>query len=405
MKRFSMKKWLCSGLRGLCRFRQYDDTFRPSPMSRRACTRPTSRRMPPWRAGLATLTVAVLASTACTGSGPTDLEEAVGHVARPDTVRGLYVNALAAGSPTQLGSLLGLANTSPVNTFVVDVKERGEVSYASSVPLVAAIGSGRTYIGDLPGLLRTLLDHGIYPIARIVCFQDPILAEAHPDWAIRTTAGGVWLDPESHRPWVDPHNPEVWAYNIALAREALTAGFAEVQWDYVRFPDVTDSVRATMVFPARGGRSAPAAIQEFIATSRVALAEFQAPITADVFGRVIVETGDSDIGQDWDQLVRLTDVLLPMVYPALWGPGNFGLPDPNAEPYRLVRAAMDSAVVRMSRTAGAVATIRPWLQAFTQGSTVYGAQEIRDQIRAVTDAGLDEWLLWNAGSVYPAGIF
>jgi hypothetical protein len=319
-------------------------------------------------------------------------------------VRGIYLNAPAAGSPTQLPGLLDLADRSAVNTFVIDVKERGEVSYVSSVPLVGIVGSGRTYIGDLPGLLRTLRDHGIYPIARIVCFRDPVLAEAQPEWAIRTTDGGIWLDPESNRPWVDPYNSDVWAYNIALAREALAAGFAEVQWDYVRFPDVADSVRVTMVFPARNGRSAGEAIQEFIATSRLDLAEFQAPITADVFGRVITETGDSGIGQDWDRLVRVTDVLLPIVYPALYWPGSFGVPDPDAEPYRVVRAAMDSAVVRMSRTESALATIRPWLQAYT-GKTAYGPQQMQDQIRAVEDAGLKEWLFWNPESIYPAGVF
>jgi hypothetical protein len=327
------------------------------------------------------------------------------HVARPAVVRGIYVNASAAGSPTQLASLLALADQSVLNTFVIDVKERGEVSYASTVPLVGTVGSGRTYIDDLPALLRSLRDHDIYPIARIVCFRDAVLAEAQPEWAIRTTDGGIWLDPESGRPWVDPYHPEVWAYNIALAREALAAGFAEVQWDYVRFPDVADSTRATMVFPAREGRSAGDAIEEFIASSRLELAEFEAPITADVFGRVITEPDDSGIGQYWDQLVRVTDVLLPMVYPALYSPGSFGVPDPNAEPYRVVRAAMDSAVVRMHRTGSAIATVRPWLQAFTQGSTVYGPQQIRDQIRAVEDAGLTEWLVWHPESVYPAGVF
>lgn len=361
------------------------------------------------RAYMYTVTAAVLVVTACSGSGGSVTalvpEAEGGHVARPAVVRGVYVNASAAGSPTRLASLLDLADRSALNTFVIDVKERGEVSYASSVPLVGQVGSGRSYIGDLPDLLRTLRDHGIYPIARIVCFRDPILAEARPEWAIRTTAGESWLDPESNRPWVDPYNPEVWAYNIALAREALAAGFAEVQWDYVRFPDVADSTRTTMVFPARLGRSAGDAIQEFIATSRRELAEFQAPVTADVFGRVITQIGDSGIGQDWDQLVRVTDVLLPMVYPALYWPGHFGAPDPNAEPYRVVRAAMDSAVARMTRTKGAIATIRPWLQAFTQGSTVYGPQQIQDQIRAVEDAGLEEWLFWNPESVYPAGVF
>ena len=352
------------------------------------------------------IVVSALLSAACDDS-PTDPGSGtrVEPVARPAVVRGIYVNAQAAGSSTQRADLLDLADGSVLNTFVVDAKERGEVSWPSAVPLVAEIGAERGYVDDLPGLLRDLREQGVYPIVRIVCFRDPVLAEARPDLAIRTTDGGVWLDPESNRPWVDPYNADVWAYNIALAREALAAGFAEVQWDYIRFPDVTDSVRATMVFPARAGRSDVEAIQGFIAASRAALAEFDPPITVDVFGRVIVDTGGSGIGQDWDQLVIVTDVILPMVYPALYQAGNFGLPDPNADPYGTVRAAMDSAVARMARTPTARATVRPWLQAFTQGTTVYGAQQMLDQIRAVEDAGLEEWLFWNPGSVYPPGVF
>jgi hypothetical protein len=66
---------------------------------------------------------------------------------------------------------------------------------------------------------------------------------------------------------------------------------------------------------------------------------------------------------------------------------------------------MDSALVRTDQSPGAVATIRPWLQAFTQGGTVYGPEQMLDQIRAVEDAGLVEWLFWNPGSEYPSGVF
>lgn len=347
---------------------------------------------------------AILCAIACSDS-PTDpgAWERIDPVGRPTVVRGIYVNAQVAGSPSQLGALLDRVDGTSVNTFVIDVKERGEVSYASRVPLVASVGAGRGYIQDLPAVLRALRARGIYPIARIVCFSDPVLAEARPQWAIRTAAGGVWLDAESNRPWVDPFNPAVWTYNIDLAREALAMGFAEIQWDYVRFPDVTDSVRAGMVFPAHAGRSAADGIEQFVAASRTELAAFDAPITVDVFGRVVTTNGEDGIGQDWDQLTQIVDVILPMVYPALYSPGSFGLPNPNAEPYLLVRAAMDSAVARAGRSGVIRASIRPWLQAFTQGSPPYGAQQMLDQIRAVEDAGLEEWLFWNPDGVYPAG--
>ena len=365
-------------------------------------------RMAPVRSTALRIAVFALILAGCSDV-PTDPEpgsrDRVEPVARPAVVQGIYVNAQAAGNADHLAHLLELADSSVLNTFVVDVKERGEVSYASRVPLVGQAAAARDHIPDLEAVLQALRDHGIYPIARIVAFRDPVLAEARPDLAIRTADGGVWLDPENGRPWVDPYNPEVWAYNIDLAGEALEAGFAEIQWDYVRFPDVSDSIRAEMVFPARDGRSTVEGIQGFITASRAALSDFDAPVTADVFGRVITSTDVAVIGQDWDQLVQVTDVILPMVYPALYWPGNFGLPDPNAEPYLTVRAAMDSAVARMDRLGDPRATVRPWLQAFTEGSTVYGAAEMLDQIRAVDDAGLEEWLFWNPMSVYPDGGF
>lgn len=348
--------------------------------------------------------------TALAGCDPADivdpdLDGRVEPVAKPSVVRGVYVNAQVAGTPARVAELVELAGESGLNTFVIDVKERGEVSYASGVALVDAVDAGRGYIEDLPGLLRTLREAGIYPIARIVCFRDAILAQGRPDLAIRTMDGDVWLDPESDKPWVDPYNPEVQAYNIDLAREALAAGFAEVQWDYVRFPDVAASERADMVYPAQDGVTPPDAIRDFIDSSRDELAEYGAPITADVFGRVITTYDDSGIGQDWNELVRVTDVLLPMVYPSLYWPGSLGIDDPDGDPYAIVRAALDTAVVRMSRTSGAVATLRPWLQAFTLNGIDYGPDEIRAQIQAAEDAGLQEWLLWNPNAEYPAGAF
>jgi hypothetical protein len=346
----------------------------------------------------------VLASSGCS-DGPTAPDVRF-SVERPDVVRGVYVSAFAAGDPERLQALLDLAAESRINTFVVDVKEFGEVSYASAVPLAGAVGATRRYIPDLADFMRTLREAGIYPIARIVCFRDPVLAEGRPDFAIRNSEGGVWIDQETQHPWVDPYNEEVWAYNIDLAREALEAGFAEIQWDYVRFPDLrTDNEGRALVFPSAAGRTPLEAVAEFVERSRAELASFGAPVTADVFGRVVSTPPDDVIGQGFEALVRRTDILLPMVYPSLYWAGSFGVADPAREPYAIVRAALDSAVARLRATPGAIATLRPWLQAFSQDGVVYGPNEILEQIRAAEDAGLEEWLFWNPISAYPRGVF
>ena len=318
--------------------------------------------------------------------------------ARPGVVKGLYLNAWAAGSTKRLERLIGIANETEINTFVIDVKEGGEISYQSSVPLAVEIGASREYVPNIRTVLRKLRDNGIYPIARIVVFKDPVLANARPDLAVKNPDGSQWVDNKG-KAWVDSYNREVWDYNIAIAREAVALGFAEVQWDYVRFADAPRSYLARAVYPAANGRTKSDAIREFLLYSRDKLKDVNVPITADVFGLTVTTTGDMGIGQQWEKMVDAVDVILPMVYPSHFISGNYGLSNPNAAPYRTLRRSMEDAVAR-SKPVTSAALIRPWLQAFTLGPPRYGPEHLRAQIQGTYDAGLKEWILWHPGSNY-----
>jgi hypothetical protein len=326
------------------------------------------------------------------------ITDGVPRVRKPDAVRGIYLNAWATGSPRRLAQLIELANRTEINSFVIDVKEGGEISYRSQVPLARAIGADKGHVRDIRSVLRQLRENGIYPIARIVVFRDAVLAEARPDWAVRHVDGGDWIDSYGHR-WVDSYNRDVWDYNIAIGREALELGFSEVQWDYVRFPDVPSAFMRTAHWPAREGRTMAQGIREFLLYSREQLRAYDAPVTADVFGLTTSSRSDMGIGQLWEKMVDATDVLLPMVYPSHYAPGSYGIAQPNAAPFEIVRTAMQHAVRRTRGVEGA-ATIRPWLQDFTLGQPRYGPAEVRAQIDAVYAAGLTEWVLWHPGSSY-----
>lgn len=326
------------------------------------------------------------------------ISDGVARVGKPDAVRGIYLNAWAAGSPARLQRLIDIANRTEINTFVIDVKEGGEVSYRSRVPLVRAIGADREYIGDVRGMLRKLKANGIYPIARIVVFKDGNLAKARPDWAVVHENGGDWIDRDGYR-WVDSFNRNVWDYNIAIAREALELGFSEVQWDYVRFPDVPQALMRVAQWPAREGRTKADGIRQFIQYSREKLGQYEAPITADVFGLTTSVRNDMGIGQLWEKLADVTDVLLPMVYPSHYARGSYGIAHPNANPYEIIKTALEYGVKRSAGIENA-ATIRPWLQDFTLGQPRYGPAHVRAQIDAVYAAGLEEWVLWHPGSNY-----
>jgi hypothetical protein len=320
----------------------------------------------------------------------------------PDVVRGLYVNRWAA-TGTKVWQLIAMARTTEINALVIDVKDdRGFVLYSSRVPLAHDIGAdtvGPLTAARVRALLDTMRVHGIYPIARIVVAKDPLLATRRPDWAIRLKADPrlPWHDRQG-RPWLDANQRGVWQYAADLAREAVSLGFSEVQFDYVRFPDDKRLVTEA-TFPLANGRKRAEVIHDQLAFTRAQLAPLRVPVTADVFGLTASDTTDMGIGQRWEMFADQVDVVLPMSYPSHYAKGTYELSDPNAHPYAVIDRTLKDAKRRSAKLAGA-ATIRPWYQDFTLGPPHYGAAQVRAQIQAGYDNGIRSWLLWNPGSRY-----
>jgi hypothetical protein len=321
-------------------------------------------------------------------------------VRQPDQVRALYVNAWAFGG-SRFRELIRLADETEVNALVIDIKDdTGYLTYPSKVPTAIAIGANREVRArDTEARVREMLAHGIYPIARIVVAKDPLLAERKPAWAIQSRNGGLWRDRKGTA-WVDAFNDSVWVYATQLAAEAVRMGFAEVQFDYVRFPDEPRARMASAVFPARrAGESTRQGVQRNLQLVRARMAALEVPVTLDVFGMTTVMTGDMGIGQVWEDLVSSSDVVLPMVYPSHYAPGMYGASSPNAEPYLVVRRALEDGL-RRSALVDRPASIRPYLQAFTLGAPRYSGAHVRAQIQAAADVGIDSWVLWNPRSDY-----
>ena len=316
-------------------------------------------------------------------------------------IRGLYVNAWAAGSRARMDTLLAIADSTEINALVIDVKDAtGYVSHDSRVPAVRSAGAtGQIRIRDLDGLLRRVRAAGIRPIARIVVAKDPLLAAARPDWAIQDNAGGVWRDAKDHA-WLNLWIDEVRTYHTALAREVAELGFEENQWDYIRFPDAPAEVRRSARFPGARGRQMEA-VERFLAEARRELADTGVRMSADVFGVTTSARRDVGVGQVWDAFIDEVDAALPMVYPSHFRPGSHGVSRPADHPYEVVRAALEAAVARNRDISGAGEVV-PWLQDFSwgRGTVPYGPAEVRAQIQATYDAGLRGWVLWNSGSRY-----
>ena len=312
----------------------------------------------------------------------------------PETVKGIYMTANSAADPATLQSMIDLIDTTELNTVVLDIKE-GYVWYDTNVQFFKDAGAVSPMY-DASEIVKTLHDHGIYVIARLVVFNDPIVAKAYPDLAIPAVGGGLWLGADGN-PWVDPFKQELWQANIDLAVEAAHLGFDEIQYDYIRFPSDGDLNAADFPpeYASQDGRVA--AISGFLEASLPQVHAAGAWQSADVFGIVAVYDDDQGIGQYLRDLYHYVDFVSPMVYPSHWTADSIAVGgEPNDHPGETITVSIGSALDKMD---GRADMLRPWLQDFSLGGmTPYGPDQVRAQIDAAEAEGVEGWILWNVGN-------
>ena len=317
--------------------------------------------------------------------------------------KGIYVSGFTAGTG-KIDGLIQLTRGTELNAFVIDVKnDDGTVSFPG-IPASDESGAATDRIPDIKGLMEKLYANGIYPIARIVAFKDPYLPEARPDLAVKNPDGSICRD-RTGAAWVNPYNKEVWDYVADIAAGAAKAGFKEIQFDYIRF---SDEKAVSSGDYGDTEKTREEIIAEFTAYAADKLEGYNVEVSADVFGAVITSPVDSAaIGQDYTAMADALDVICPMVYPSHYAEGSFGVKYPDLGPYEIISGAMAASAGRLSENKDVA--VRPWLQAFTASwitpHGVYGADEVRKQIEACRDAGVDEWLLWNPSNTYAREYF
>lgn len=256
-------------------------------------------------------------------------------------VKGIYVSGPMAGT-AGMDNLIALVDRTELNALVIDVKnDDGYLTCELDVPLAEQIGSEKHYIKDLPALVQTCKEKNIYLIARVVAFKDPILAGKMPEWSLHNSDGSVFRD-KSGLAWVNPYRKEVWEYLASVGEAAIKAGFDEVQYDYVRFS--TDSRMKQVDFgDSTKGRTKTEAISGFTLYASERIHAAGGRISADVYGVVIDSEEDQQIvGQNYVEMSRSLDAISPMIYPSHYGPYNYQIPVPDAQPYDTVLAAMQA---------------------------------------------------------------
>ena len=329
------------------------------------------------------------------------------YLKAPDIIKAVYITSWSASSKNYINYLINLSETSEINSVVVDIKDwSGYIGYDTNVPEAEKYGAESARIRNIDEFVKNLHDKGIYVIGRIAIFQDPILARVRPDLAVQSRfSSSLWLDRKGLA-WIDPASKEGWDYNIKIAKDALSHGFDEINFDYVRFP--SDGNLQDMIFPVWDGKNPKnLIIKEFFKYLRQELPN--AKLSVDLFGLSTVNKDDMGIGQVIEDSFEYFDYVSPMVYPSHYDSGFLGFEKPAEHPYEVVKYSMDKAQERLAKynaeqgiSMETKAKIRPWLQDFNLGA-VYDADMVKAQIRAVFDATGEDFsgfMLWNPSNVY-----
>ncbi|HMO00045.1 MAG TPA: putative glycoside hydrolase [Miltoncostaeaceae bacterium] len=306
--------------------------------------------------------------------------------------RAVHMTAISWETDYLREPVLEMLRKGLINTIELDLKdESGIVGYDSKVPLANEIGAVQPSY-EIHEAVDQIHALGGRVIGRIVAFRDPVLAKwawDHDDrqQVIQTPTGEAYAGYGGFTNFADP---VVRKYNIDIAREGAEAGVDDILYDYVRRPD---GPIETMVFPGLKG-GAQASIVSFLGESRDALEPTGAFLGASLFG--IAAFRPEEVAQDVPRIARNVDYVAPLIYPSHWGPGVYGVSEPESEPKMIIEESLKhfNELVK-----GTGARVVPWLQDFSL-RVHYGPKEVCAQVKGAEAEGIREWIMWDANVTY-----
>jgi hypothetical protein len=300
----------------------------------------------------------------------------------PFIARAVHIDGLSMRDNFE--TFVDMAMETELNALMIDLKdEKGHVWYNTQNPTAIEVGADQAAF-DLKATVDRAHDLDLYVIGRVVLFNDPVASAKKPDMAVWDTNLNARYESRGQY-FLDPTDPNARKYGLDLAVEACQAGVDEIQFDYVRFPDARGD-SATF----DGGVSPEvrvATISNFLTEAVETLRPLGCAVAADIFGYLTTAKDDGGIGQRWEEVSSIVDVVSPMLYPSHFHETFYGFPS-NDQPGRVIDEALTDAFARLPRKV----VVRPWLQDFG-----YDVGKVREQITTAEQYGLG-WMLWNAES-------
>ena len=187
--------------------------------------------------------------------------------------------------------------------LVLEMKdESGHLAWMSNVAMASSVASNSTW--DPSAELAELKADGWYLAAKVSCSVDTLLAQAHPEYALRDSSGAIYTD--GNGSWVDLWNRDVRSYIIDLCADLMNMGFDEVILSHAEHP--VNPVSYTRNIASSLGREA--CVMNFSIAVRQGLSRTMtdtgAHLDAVLNHGALTETGTSN-GQTLENFLRVYD--------------------------------------------------------------------------------------------------
>lgn len=301
-----------------------------------------------------------------------------------------------------------------LDSLVIDMKDDyGLLRYDAKDSFVVERGYISKYHINLSHFVSEMKKDNIYLIARIVVFKDKHLSQyANGKYAVwdRST-NRAWVGTKGMEDvtdengnvtgqrmayydenWVDPYSPDVWDYNVRIARELIEGGFDEIQFDYIRFPTDGRNMANAQFRWKDQGMDKESALLSFLSYARK---NIDAPIGIDIYGANGWYRSGTRTGQDVEQLSEYVDIICPMFYPSHFEQNFLDYAPVSDRPYRIYYyGTYRNTVIGRNKI-----IIRPWVQAFyisvRYDRQWYNKDYVQKEIYGVRDSVDRGYMYWN----------
>lgn len=328
----------------------------------------------------------------------------------------VYLPPVVLEDSASLDAALSSLGEKGIDGVVFDLKDvDGMVRYRSSLELVESNRAQGENPFDLSRTVDRIRRAGMVPVGRIYAFKDHTATAHMYESAVKYMDSPVnWIDEakaNGGKPWLNPNDKDAQDYILALVEEASGSGLGIVLLDGVQFPEGVSLHLAT--YGNTGVLDKSAVLAEFLSRAREVGERDGCQVAATV--NLISAAGLSDVryGEDVGKLISAVGSAVVEVMPEQFGNGvtseTLTLSAPVQDPYGTVSQALS-----VSRAAlllggeddededgelgqdqgGERPVLGAVVQAYTSQSLSesankeYGPQEVRDQVRAVQEAGI-----------------